>query len=159
MEMKQVLSDCENLVSENNLELYDLEYVPRSKHLKITIINPESGTAVIDDCVLIDRAMTGLIEEKTYFPEDLTLEVSSPGLYRKLTQPKHYEYSIDQRLKLKIKGGDANNPSKNQVISGTLKGVSKNNIELEKVQLLNEKDELIDILYSDIVSAKWDPII
>jgi hypothetical protein len=45
------------------------------------------------------------------------------------------------------------------VISGTLKGVSKNNIELEKVQLLNEKDELIDILYSDIVSAKWDPII
>jgi ribosome maturation factor RimP len=90
------------VVSELGLELYDLEWSPGSGDLCLYIMNPETKTALLDDCIKVDRAMSPYVENETWMPENLTLEVSSPGLFRHLNQVKHFEMSIDQDLTLTL---------------------------------------------------------
>jgi ribosome maturation factor RimP len=80
----------QKIVSENNLELYDLVWNGSSGNLVVYIMNPETKTALLEDCVKVDRAFNPFMETETWIPENFTLEVSSPGLYRELTQVNHF---------------------------------------------------------------------
>lgn len=80
----------QKILSENNLELYDLEWHGPSGNLVVYIMNPETKTALLEDCVKVDRAFNPYMETETWIPENFTLEVSSPGLYRELTQVNHF---------------------------------------------------------------------
>jgi ribosome maturation factor RimP len=93
---------CQQVVSTVGLELYDLEFVTRSQLLRIFVIDPQSGTATLDNCVKVDRAMTPHIEEESWMPEELTLEVSSPGIYRNLRLRKHFDLSVGKRVALNL---------------------------------------------------------
>jgi ribosome maturation factor RimP len=96
------LEIANKVISEQGLELYDLEWSPNSGDLCLYIMNPETKSAVLDDCIKVDRAMSPYIENETWMPENLTLEVSSPGLFRHLNQVKHFQMSIDQDLTLTL---------------------------------------------------------
>ena len=86
------------IASENGLELYDVEYVPRNQLLRVFIYNPETVSATLDDCAKVDRGFTPYVEEEEWMPEELTLEVSSPGVYRHLRTPKHFELSVGEYI-------------------------------------------------------------
>jgi ribosome maturation factor RimP len=60
-------------------------------------------SAVIDDCVAVDKALTPVFEETEWIPEDITLEVSSPGLYRPLRTKEHFEWVKGQEVQLHLK--------------------------------------------------------
>ncbi|MCO4793441.1 MAG: hypothetical protein KC493_07010 [Bacteriovoracaceae bacterium] len=97
---KKFFELCSRIVHEENLDLYDLEYIHGSHQLRIYIQDPETGTAVLDDCIKIDRAMTPFIDNEEWMPAELTLEVSSPGLYRQIRSLEHFKSAIDQKVKL-----------------------------------------------------------
>lgn len=89
---------CSQLVKEHGLSLYGLDYRPGQNLLCLFIENPESKTAVLEDCVLIDRAMTSYIEEESWMPSELTLEVSSPGVYRDIYEGNQFKALVDERI-------------------------------------------------------------
>ena len=89
---------CSKLVKDHGFSLYGLDYRPGQKLLCLLIENPETKTAVLDDCVLIDRAMTPLVEEEDWMPNELTLEVSSPGVYRDIYEGKQFSSLIGERI-------------------------------------------------------------
>lgn len=97
---KKFFELCTQVVKDENLELYDLEYLPGSHELRLYIQNPETGTAVLEDCIRVDRAMTPHIDDSDWMPEELTLEVSSPGLYRQLNTLMHFETVVGEKIKL-----------------------------------------------------------
>ena len=88
---------CEPVVQEAGYRLYDMEYVPTSKVLRLYIQDPRTGSAVIDDCVKVDHALSPAFETETWIPEDVVLEVSSPGVYRHLSTLEHFKTSIARR--------------------------------------------------------------
>lgn len=45
----------------------------------------------LDDCELVSRQVTGVLEVEDAVRSDYNLEVSSPGLDRKLTKPAHFD--------------------------------------------------------------------
>jgi ribosome maturation factor RimP len=90
------------VVKDLNLELYDLEWVPGPGDLRLYIMNPETKTALIEDCIKVDRALSPYIENETWMPENLTLEVSSPGLFRHLNQVLHFEMSVGEDVLLTL---------------------------------------------------------
>ncbi len=79
------------ILAENNLELYEMEWNPSSGNLVVFIQNPKTKSAVLEDCVNVDRGFNPYMETETWIPDNFTLEVSSPGLYRVLTTVEHFK--------------------------------------------------------------------
>jgi len=92
----------QKILSENNLELYDLEWHAPSGNLVVYIMNPETKTALLEDCVKVDRGFNPYMETETWIPENFTLEVSSPGLYRGLSQISHFKDVEGQDVQLHL---------------------------------------------------------
>lgn len=92
----------EKIVKEESLDLYAMDYLNGSQVLRVFIQNPETKTATLEDCARIDRAMTPFVEESDWMPDSLTLEVSSPGVYRDLKELQHFHTAVGERLALSL---------------------------------------------------------
>ena len=88
---KRFFDLCLKVVTDCGYKLYDLEWHPGSGELRLFIMDPKTGSAIIDDCAKIDRELSPYIENETWMPENLVLEVSSPGLFRNLTNAEHFK--------------------------------------------------------------------
>lgn len=95
---------CEPVVQEAGYRLYDLEYVSTQKLLRLYIQDPRTGSALIDDCVKVDHALTEPFEKESWIPEDVVLEVSSPGVYRHLANLEHFRMTIGEMISVVIMG-------------------------------------------------------
>ena len=93
---KKFLDMSLKVTEETGYYLYDMEYIKGSKTLRVYIADKETGSALIEDCVKVDRAFTDHVEAADWVPEDFVLEVSSPGVYRKLKTEEHFESAIDE---------------------------------------------------------------
>ena len=93
---------CKDVVLKTGLDLYDLDYNQKSKELKIYIQNTE-GTAELTDCIEVDRALSPYFDTEEWLPSGVTLEVSSPGLFRDLTQVEHFENVVGENIKITTK--------------------------------------------------------
>ena len=154
---------CDKVACENNLDLYDLDYISNNHTLRIFIMNSETQTAVVEDCVKIDNALTPYVEEADWMPEELTVEVSSPGIFRSLKTTKHFELSIGERVSVIIMGNLADEIEEKLPKSlkgqkkfiGELCAVNENNIEIN-VEDKNKKI-LVPVDFSLIKKAQWEP--
>ena len=157
---QKLMQIADQAVQAAGLALYELEYLPQKKFLRIYIINEETKTAVIEECVKIDQLVTPHLDELSNIPTGITLEVSSPGLFRELKQKKHFEWSKDSRIKVYIK------PEAGLL---TLKGKKRLEVlgQLQKVEddlngfaisILPEGEKVaIEITSNNIVKALTEP--
>lgn len=95
---------CEPVVQEAGYRLYDLEYVTTQKLVRLYIQDPRTGSAVIEDCVKVDKALSPAFETETWIPDDVVLEVSSPGVYRHLSTLEHFKMTIGEVIAVVIMG-------------------------------------------------------
>jgi ribosome maturation factor RimP len=95
---------CEPVVQETGYRLYDLEYIATQKVLRLYIQNPSTGSALIEDCVKVDNALSPAFETETWIPEDIVLEVSSPGVFRHISNLEHFKMSLGEVLAVVIMG-------------------------------------------------------
>lgn len=93
---------CQQVVADCGLELYDFNYNPGSGLLQVFIMDPKTGTAVIEDCIKVDHGFDAYVEQE-WIPDNFTLEVSSPGVYRSLVTVKHFEAALGQPVQLLLK--------------------------------------------------------
>jgi ribosome maturation factor RimP len=92
----------EPVLAANHFELYDVEYVKEGGNWYLrAYIDKENGITV-DDCVLISRALSDLLDKHDYIADSYVLEVSSPGLGRQLKRDKHFEKSIGEEVEVKL---------------------------------------------------------
>ncbi len=90
------------ILSENQFELYDVEYVKEGGNWFLrAYIDKENGITV-DDCELVSRALSDLMDKNDFIPDSYILEVSSPGLGRQLKREKHFEKSIGEEVEVKL---------------------------------------------------------
>lgn len=95
---------CEPVVQEAGYRLYDLEYVTGQKLLRLYIQDPRTGSALIEDCVKVDHALSEPFEKEEWIPEEIILEVSSPGVYRHISNLEHFKMSIGEMIAVVIMG-------------------------------------------------------
>ena len=98
--VEKVFELSEKVVVAQGLKLYDMDYFPGNGEWRIFIYNEETDTAVIEDCVKVDKALTPYVEESDWMPENLVLQVSSPGIDRALRTRVHFERVLGKGLKL-----------------------------------------------------------
>ena len=85
----------------NGLEIYDIEYVKEASdfYLRIFIDKPEGVT--IQDCEVVSRAMSEVLDQEDFISDAYIFEVSSPGLGRVLKKEKHFLKSTGQEVELR----------------------------------------------------------
>jgi ribosome maturation factor RimP len=90
------------LIEANNFELVDVEWVKEGANWYLrAYIDKENGITV-DDCEVVSRALSDLLDEADFISENYILEVSSPGLDRPLKKEKDFARSIGKDVEVKL---------------------------------------------------------
>ena len=84
-------------------ELIDIECHQGRKSLKIIVYIDHTRGIKIDDCVKITKVISPILDDDNALNEYYNLEVSSPGLNRKLILKEHYDKFIGKVIKIKLK--------------------------------------------------------
>ncbi|HJA43664.1 MAG TPA: ribosome maturation factor RimP [Candidatus Dorea stercoravium] len=89
------------IVEKNGFELVDVEYVKEggSWYLRAYIDKP--GGINVDDCEIVSRELSDILDEKDFIDEAYILEVSSPGLGRPLKKEKDFKRSLGQEVEVR----------------------------------------------------------
>jgi len=93
-------AEVESYVAAERIELDDLEVLGDgpAKIVRVTLDAEELG---VDRIAEVARGLSRLFDDIDPFNGAYTLEVSSPGLERKLRRPRHFEKSIGAEIKVK----------------------------------------------------------
>ncbi|NHZ70273.1 MAG: hypothetical protein GWP18_01390 [Proteobacteria bacterium] len=86
-------------VAAEGIELDDVEVLGGGKIVRVTVDGDEA--VGVDRIAELSRGISRLIDENDPFKGSYTLEVSSPGLERKLTRTRHFVKSIGRKVKVK----------------------------------------------------------
>ena len=86
-------------VAAEGIELDDVEVLGGGKLLRVVVDSDDPiGLDRIED---LSRGISRLIEADDPFPGSYTLEVTSPGLERKLRRPEHFQKALRSDVHIK----------------------------------------------------------
>lgn len=91
------------LLAERDLELYDIEVSGRD--LRVFVDRP--GGLDLDLLADATRAVSRALDDADPIAGAYTLEVSSPGLERRLRTPHHFAGAVSETVKVKLRAGAA----------------------------------------------------
>lgn len=84
-------------------ELADLELKREHRGQVLRLfIDQESGIA-LDDCERVSSQVSALLDVEDPIPGHYNLEVSSPGLDRKLAKPEHFDRFAGRRVQVRMR--------------------------------------------------------
>ena len=138
--LEMLEAKMEEHLKELGLELADIEYVPEGgyNYLRIYVEKPDGNTS-LDDCVelstRIDSIADELINEKFY------LEVSTPGLERRLKKPGDFIRFTGKKVKIYTKSQIEGK----KIFEGKLE-----KFENETIFLLDSTEKVYEIPFSKL---------
>ncbi len=94
------------IVEANGAKLYDTEVATEFDEtiFRVYITAPKGVT--LDQCAEISNELSPFLDVHPPVHGAYRLEVSSPGIERKLTKPTHFKQSIGDKVKVKVLGGE-----------------------------------------------------
>jgi ribosome maturation factor RimP len=102
LDADQVAALVEPAVERASAELVDLEIVgSRGRPIVRAYVDTEEGVTV-DACARLSRLIEETLERAGAVPERYVLEVSSPGLERRLKKRHHFERFCGRDIKLRL---------------------------------------------------------
>ena len=111
------------IIEANGAFLYDTEVVTEFDETIYRVLITKNGGVKLDLCASISHELSPFLDVHPPMSERYRLEVSSPGIERKLSKQVHFENAIGEKLKLKITNGDK--------VKGTLKSADAKGIMIE----------------------------
>lgn len=132
--------NLEKLVAECGVKLYDVELANEHGRTIYRIYITKENGVTLDDCERVSRLLSPIYDVKAPVSGEYVLEVSSPGLERKLTKLEHYQASLGELVRIKLRD--------KEVLEGKL-------LEAEEDKILLEvQEEKKEVLFADIKSAR-----
>ncbi|ACZ01243.1 ribosome maturation factor RimP [Streptobacillus moniliformis] len=144
----KIEKEIQPYLNENSLELADIEYVREGGYNFLRIyVESKNGNTSLDDCVMlstkIDNIVDELIDDKFY------LEVSTPGLERKLKKEKDFIRFTGKKISVKTKSNVENKKSFEGILLGFENGkiLIKDDI-IENVEIPLEKIKVAKLVFN-----------
>ena len=91
----------EPIMKENDFELVDVEYVKEAGPWYLRAYIDKPGGIMVDDCEVVSRELSDILDEKDFIDEAYILEVSSPGLGRPLKKEKDFARSLGEEVEVR----------------------------------------------------------
>ena len=128
MELERIREAAERVAQSLGLEVVDVEWkVGRDRFLRVYIDKPEGVSH--KDCEAVSNQLSVLLDVEELIPgqQHYILEVSSPGLDRKLTKPAEFERFTGRLARI-----STIEPVENQkFFEGRLAGVAGGKVQIE----------------------------
>ena len=134
----------EPAVTAQGFYLEEVQLVSPGKHRIVTCIVDGETSLNLDQVTAVSRAISELLDEAPIMGDTpFTLEVTSPGVDRPLTKPRHFAKNVDRLLKITKTDGE--------VVTGRI----TSNTESEVVLSVVSKKETTEVAVaiSDIKRA------
>ena len=116
--VRVVLADEKNIEEfEGNLQLFAFKAIPSTKRIMISVddLDDQYGSPNLDDLIAVSRKLNELVESKG-FPDDVAIEVASPGAERKLTIPEDLSRFRELKMKVTYNDDENDNPENETMI-------------------------------------------
>ena len=92
---------AERVVREEGLQLVELEWIGTAKNRLLRLfIDRNPGGVTLGDCERVSKRLGTLLDVEDLIPHRYSLEVSSPGLDRKLLQADDYQRFLGRLAKI-----------------------------------------------------------
>ena len=133
------MDNLDKLVRECGVELYDSEIVNENGRAIFRVYITKDGGVSLDDCEKVSRLLSPIFDVTPPVSGDYNLEVSSPGLERKLSKPSHFKASVGELVKVQTEA---------EKFAGRLVKADKESIAVEN------EEGIFEINISEIKKAK-----
>ena len=99
----ELLKLLEPTIERLGYELSDLEVKVGGKHGVVRVFIDKPDGIGLDDCEKVSLAVSALLDVEDPLPGHYDLEVSSPGLDRKLTKIEHFQRFEGETVKVQMR--------------------------------------------------------
>jgi ribosome maturation factor RimP len=132
----------EPYLAAERLELDDLEMSGRGRGrvLRVTV---DGDDVDLDRLADLSRGLSRLLDTDPALQDSYRLEVSSPGLERRLRRPEHYRRSVGREVVVKATGDASNSTHR-----GVLTSADERDFTVES------ENGPVKVPYDDVISAK-----
>lgn len=89
------------IIERHGFELVDVEYVKEGSQWFLRVYIDKPGGITVDDCEIVSREFSDILDEKDYIEDSYIFEVSSPGLGRPLKKEKDYVRSMGEEVEIR----------------------------------------------------------
>ena len=128
------------IVEEAGFELVDVEYVKEVGNWYLRAYIDKPGGITVDDCELVSRKFSEILDEKDYIEDSYIFEVSSPGLGRPLKKEKDFKRSLGEEVEVRTYRAI----DRQKEFTGVLKDYDKDTVTIEyedeSVQVFDKKE-------------------
>jgi len=116
LDVERVREIAERVAASSGLEIVDIEFLGggKARMLRVFLDKPAAGTDPLagvthEDCANFSREFGTILDVEDVMPGSYRLEVSSPGLDRKLIKPADFTRFTGTRMKLTTRQPVGNN--------------------------------------------------
>ncbi|MDA0994326.1 MAG: ribosome maturation factor RimP [Proteobacteria bacterium] len=127
MSRDEIVKLLEPAIEHLGYELADLELKTGGRDGIIRLFIDKADGVGIEDCEIVSRHVSAILDVEDPVQSNYSLEVSSPGLDRTLTKPAHFKRFMGQDVRVKLRfplSGRRN-------FRGALKSADDEKIEVE----------------------------
>ena len=131
--------------------LEDVNIVSPGQHRIVTVIVDGESGLNLDQVTVASKLVSELLDEAPFMGETpFTLEVTSPGIDRPLTLPRHFEKNVDRLLKVTKNDGVVvtGRIRSNTEIAVTLEVAEKKEVKEVTVALADIKRATVEIEFN-----------
>ena len=98
---QQVWKITEPLITHEGFEIVDIEYQREGHGTVLRFYLDREGGVSLNELAPLSRRIGDLLDVHDVVPGSYTLEVSSPGINRRLRQPDHFRRYIGSRVRVR----------------------------------------------------------
>ena len=139
---------AEEIAFDNGCRVYDVEFVKEGADWFLRVFIDKDGGVFINDCETVSRALSEKLDRDDPITQSYCLEVSSPGIERRLRKEKHFTDNIGRGVEIKLYSPI----NKKKTITGELVNFAGNTAAVKT------PDGIIEIERNKIADAKlaWE---
>jgi ribosome maturation factor RimP len=139
--IKEVL---EPVINDLGFKVYDIIYEKEAQDYYLRVFIEKDEVISSDDCALVSQTIDPILDEKDFIKGSYLLEVSSPGLERRIRDDAQLERAINSKIEVHT----YKKVNEDKVLVGNLISFSESNI------ILDINNENIEIDRNNISTMK-----
>lgn len=137
---------AEPIVKECGCFIYDVEFVREGGVYFLRVYADKDGGISLDECEEISRALSKKLDVADPIKQNYYLEVSSPGIERKLKQPEHFKKYLGETVDVGLYKAINGTKQLTAVLSGYEDGVIRLNLPSgEEVEIPQKETTVVKI--------------